>query len=259
MKSRQILFLGAFLLVLSSAGMMGHPILAAAQGCFTDISGHWAEQYICWLKDAGISSGYGNGTFGPNDYVTRGQMAVFLRRITEVPPSSGQIQVSIGQGEWKNHYINNEALSFFYDESSVYVSNHGNGGGYYIVAVPAQPLIMYGISLNLTGFGLCYSAYPTAKITKINVIKTSQTNSAIANTTTLLEDPTERTDSQCIFYSIPTTLLDGNSFISIALETSWSGQDMIKLRRSVLAFEPAPLFDPIALIANSSFPQSSAP
>ena len=36
--------------------------------------------YVEALAAAGITTGYGDGTFKPNDYVTRGQMAAFLTR-----------------------------------------------------------------------------------------------------------------------------------------------------------------------------------
>ena len=32
------------------------------------------------LAEMGITTGYGDGRFGPDDYVTRAQMAVFLSR-----------------------------------------------------------------------------------------------------------------------------------------------------------------------------------
>lgn len=40
----------------------------------TDINGHWAEDYIINLYEADIVSGYGDGTFGPDDKVTRAQI-----------------------------------------------------------------------------------------------------------------------------------------------------------------------------------------
>ena len=51
-----------------------------AASCFPDTGGHWAETFICWLKDNGIVSGYGDGTYRPENYVTRGEMAVFVNR-----------------------------------------------------------------------------------------------------------------------------------------------------------------------------------
>ena len=62
---------------------------AFAASCFTDTEGHWAETYICWLFDNGISAGFPDGTFRPADYVNRAQMAVFLQQLSgngTVPP-----------------------------------------------------------------------------------------------------------------------------------------------------------------------------
>jgi pimeloyl-ACP methyl ester carboxylesterase len=48
---------------------------------FTDVpSAHWASDYINAIKEAGITTGYGDGTYGPEDPVSRDQMAVFIIR-----------------------------------------------------------------------------------------------------------------------------------------------------------------------------------
>lgn len=45
---------------------------------FTDIAGHWAEAVIHQAVDSGIVTGYPDGTFKPNDTVTRAEFAVML-------------------------------------------------------------------------------------------------------------------------------------------------------------------------------------
>ncbi len=46
---------------------------------FSDVaSGAWHEQAIAWAADSGIVSGYGDGRFGPDDNITREQLAVML-------------------------------------------------------------------------------------------------------------------------------------------------------------------------------------
>lgn len=45
---------------------------------FTDCQGHWAEGAIAFCASEGIVSGYGDGTFGPNDTLTGSQWAVML-------------------------------------------------------------------------------------------------------------------------------------------------------------------------------------
>lgn len=54
---------------------------AAATGVFNDLdTGYWAAPWIEALAAEGITAGCGNGTFCPEDAVTRAQMAVFLVR-----------------------------------------------------------------------------------------------------------------------------------------------------------------------------------
>jgi hypothetical protein len=48
---------------------------------FTDITPYmWSCRYIKRLKELGITTGYGDGRYGPYDFVTRAQMAAFLTR-----------------------------------------------------------------------------------------------------------------------------------------------------------------------------------
>ncbi len=56
------------------------PATAFGAETFTDISGHWAEGYISMAAIEGWISGYGNGTFGPDDTVTTAQAAIMMQR-----------------------------------------------------------------------------------------------------------------------------------------------------------------------------------
>ena len=52
---------------------------AAEQGVFTDVAaGAWYADAVDWAAGEGIVSGYGNGEFGPEDLITREQMALIL-------------------------------------------------------------------------------------------------------------------------------------------------------------------------------------
>lgn len=54
-------------------------VATASSAGFTDIlAGAWYEDYVNWAVARGIVSGYGNDKFGPNDKITREQMAVML-------------------------------------------------------------------------------------------------------------------------------------------------------------------------------------
>ena len=52
---------------------------------FSDVSdSHQASGYIASAAEAGIIKGYQNGTFRPDETVTRGQMAIFLSRVFQL-------------------------------------------------------------------------------------------------------------------------------------------------------------------------------
>ncbi len=51
---------------------------------FTDTKNHWANDYIITAEANGIIKGYNDKSFGPNDLLTREQMAVMIARATEI-------------------------------------------------------------------------------------------------------------------------------------------------------------------------------
>lgn len=56
-------------------------LLSRYDSRFQDIPpSHWAKGFIESLAEAGVTTGYGDGSFGPADTVTRAQMATFLVR-----------------------------------------------------------------------------------------------------------------------------------------------------------------------------------
>ena len=63
----------------------------AAEGQFTDVAaGMWYTDAIAWAAEKGIASGYGDGRFGPDDDITREQLAVMLWHYAGSPASSVQ-------------------------------------------------------------------------------------------------------------------------------------------------------------------------
>ena len=68
---------------------------------------HTFHSDIDWLVDNGITTGYPNGNFGPEDNVTRGQMAAFLHRMdTELGQTEygvASIEVKKGDGLFVPH------------------------------------------------------------------------------------------------------------------------------------------------------------
>ena len=57
---------------------------------FTDVpSGAWYAPAVTWAAAQNVVAGYGNGMFGPNDPITREQLAVMLWRYAGCPAASG--------------------------------------------------------------------------------------------------------------------------------------------------------------------------
>ena len=70
------------LVIIVLGGLIGFvvvPKVSAATGCFPDTGGHWAETFICWMSDTGLTGGYPDGTYKPENNVTRAEMAVFMK------------------------------------------------------------------------------------------------------------------------------------------------------------------------------------
>lgn len=66
----------------------GNDLSVYTASSFTDVkSGEWYTEAIEWAADKGIINGYGDGLFGPQDEITREQMAVMLARYIEYKKS----------------------------------------------------------------------------------------------------------------------------------------------------------------------------
>lgn len=67
------------------------PVRVLGQGEFHDVRvNHWAFDEIKVLSKSDIIAGYGNDRFGPDDKLTRAQIAALLVRATKVPTTDGQ-------------------------------------------------------------------------------------------------------------------------------------------------------------------------
>ncbi len=78
--------LGALAVLLSVAIVVAAPPAARAASSFPDVPpSHTFYTHISWLADQGITYGYADGSFGPDDSVTRGQLAAFLYKMAGSP------------------------------------------------------------------------------------------------------------------------------------------------------------------------------
>ena len=65
----------------------------SAKSKFSDVkSGQWYTDSILWAAEMGIVDGYGNGSFGVNDNITREQLAVMLWRYSGCRSSEHELE-----------------------------------------------------------------------------------------------------------------------------------------------------------------------
>ncbi|MCK9216781.1 MAG: S-layer homology domain-containing protein [Firmicutes bacterium] len=73
---------------------------------FSDVAPErWSNTHIATLANGGIVTGYTDGTFKPNNYITRGEMATIASRFDKLSPFEKDSFSDI-EGHWANKYIN---------------------------------------------------------------------------------------------------------------------------------------------------------
>ncbi|MGK9486761.1 S-layer homology domain-containing protein [Bacillus tropicus] len=76
-----------------------------AQKPFTDIEGHMFEKEILALNKAGIMNGFGNGKFGPDNILTREQLAVVLTKAFNFKATSITTFKDVDKNYWATNAI----------------------------------------------------------------------------------------------------------------------------------------------------------
>jgi len=124
---RLTLFLAGVILVLV-------PVAAVAVGGFTDVpAGHPHAEGIGWIAEKGITVGYGDNTYRPDNPVTRGQMATFLyRNAGELVAAGATVDVPViilpgattGVGRWFNN-VNGTQPTFTKNGAGMYALDFG--------------------------------------------------------------------------------------------------------------------------------------
>lgn len=93
-------------------------------GMFSDVvSDAWYSEAVSWAAARGIVSGYGNGRFGPGDYITREQLAVMLWRYAGKPSAVSKDLRFQDAGEASGYAL--EALRWATENGIL----NGKGGG----------------------------------------------------------------------------------------------------------------------------------
>lgn len=186
----------AVLLVLAFGIGVGRAL--ATTGCFLDTIGHPWETYICWMKDNGITSGTTPTTYSPDGNVTRGQMAVFMQRQAEIPPSTGPIYVSAGLNDWVKNGSSAGYLEYY---TSVAYLRAPAAGSYGFQINPYLPATLYGRQLLAHSVKLCYDAAPGAFLT--SVYFRHYEGGSVPTIYNEITDFTDRTDATCREYVFP--------------------------------------------------------
>ncbi len=248
MKRRFLLGVAAFGYVVS-APFAGNA--NAATGCFPDTNGHWAETFICWMKEFGITAGYGDGTFRPENSITRAETSVFLKSLSDLQNSqtSGLILVTAGHGDWKP-FNSGDDLSFTYFSSSTYVTK-ATAGSNFLSIYPSIPTVLYGKSLRLLGVELCYAAQANAYLSYVEINKAT----SAGNRTMLFSDPTDRTDTACRYYVLaePETLTAEDG-LNLFVQAVWTTSTNFNLGRATFVLQTTDV-----AAAPPSMPQDAVP
>lgn len=236
---RKILFvtIGAVALVLVTAFWAGKAF--ATTGCFSDTNGHWAETFICWLKDNGVSTGYVDGTYRPENYITRAEMAKMLQKQAEVPPSTGLIMITPGNGEWLKRSATDD-LSFDNLGYSTDITK-ATAGVAWITIQPSIPTVLYGRRMQLVGVDFCYQATANATLLGVDLDTFTSDAGDTGGYTWRAGDGTDRTDSACRYYALTTpytlTKFDGVVFYA-AVQWNVAGANF-RVTRTTFVLQPS--------------------
>ncbi|MBQ9973578.1 MAG: S-layer homology domain-containing protein, partial [Oscillospiraceae bacterium] len=85
----------------------GQPGLNGAKHNFPDVpADQWFNNAVTWGSQKGVVSGFGDGKFRPNDYVTVEQVAVILHNYSGKPAAAGE-PVGVGKyDDWAKEALN---------------------------------------------------------------------------------------------------------------------------------------------------------
>lgn len=73
---------------------------------FSDISAHWAKDEISMFVKTGIINGYPDGTFKPDNTITRAEFSVLIYKMLSLSPVFEEQFGDVGESEWYYKYIN---------------------------------------------------------------------------------------------------------------------------------------------------------
>lgn len=80
-------------------------MLASTSLAYTDIEGHWAEKNIESLSRISIIKGYSDGTFRPDDYITRAELITIVNRLLKNNEKSYKYIPDVSSADWYSEEV----------------------------------------------------------------------------------------------------------------------------------------------------------
>jgi hypothetical protein len=208
------------LLAAFGLGQASAAAVLASTGCFSDTNGHWAETAICWAAEKGIVGGFPDGTYKPNNNVTRAQVAVMIKNQATV----GSHYFNAGPNAWEvNSSSSNAAVERYTVQAFLTRSTAGSAT---FQVTPTLPATLYSSTTRFTGVQFCYKTEADAIIDTVGIVHSKFMVGDGSNITlSSLTDSTDRTGYGCRVYSIssPNTYYPDNLisfFVTVNFPTS---------------------------------------
>lgn len=202
-------FLGVLLL---AAGIFTSRAAAATPDCFSDVTTHWAEDFICWMKDNGLTSGYPDGTFKPDNSITRAEVAVFMQKIR----TTGVVQFNTGPTGFQPLVGDNNGY-VQYDFGATRLKSSVGGFNNRFVSSISIPSSLYNSRMYVNSVKICYTLQGSGYISQANFSVYSTDGSSISS----LIDPTDLTTDGCTTYNFPTPVgLDGGEYLQTIVNSA---------------------------------------
>lgn len=94
----------ALLTITTTMILMGLTLTGASAITYRDVSGHWAEMQIMRWSNLGYLTGYGDGTFGPDNQISRGALAVILTNLMGYTEEA-ENTFGLDENAWYLHFV----------------------------------------------------------------------------------------------------------------------------------------------------------
>ena len=209
------------LLTVIATLLISVPAAVWASHQFTDVpDSHTFHNAIGWMKDNNITVGCNppaNTQYCPNDNVTRGQMAAFMKRLAE----NQVVDADTVDGQHAADLVSPIVLSsppadWIADSAIGTVTHHSNRaefiGGPTYLGLPT-PSMVGNADYGLDSLEICYQASPGSSIGATHIIR----NHADGLGTQVLTDLTTRSSTTFQCYTIDADLLPGKG-LTVSLQ-----------------------------------------